>query len=112
MKPNRLDHVALPVTDVAAAVDWYTEHFDCDVAYQDETWATLQFDNIRLALVIPQEHPGHIAVPTDNADAHGAAHKHRDGTRSAYVKDPFGNVVEYLEPAPTATASPAPAPRA
>ncbi len=97
MSRDRIDHVAVPVTDVAAAVKWYTDRFDCEIAYQDETWAALQFENIRLALVIPQEHPGHIAFPTDNADAHGLAKPHRDGTRSAYVKDPFGNTVEFIE---------------
>ncbi len=42
---DSLDHVAIPVEDVAAAVDWYTKTFRCEVSYQDDTWAFLKFGN-------------------------------------------------------------------
>jgi catechol 2,3-dioxygenase-like lactoylglutathione lyase family enzyme len=35
---DSLDHVAIPVEDVASSVDWYTRTFQCEVKYQDETW--------------------------------------------------------------------------
>nr|MCU0228715.1 VOC family protein [Bryobacterales bacterium] len=58
--PSSLDtlhHLAIAVEDIASAVDWYTRTFACQVRYQDDTWALLQFANIQVALVIPQQHP-------------------------------------------------------
>jgi catechol 2,3-dioxygenase-like lactoylglutathione lyase family enzyme len=93
---NTIDHVAIPVTDVAASVAWYREHFACEVKYQDETWALLAFANIRLALVIPAQHPAHLGFVTEQAEKFGALKLHRDGTRSCYVDDPSGNSIEML----------------
>jgi len=93
---NEIDHIAIPVTDVAAAVAWYTHTFQCKVEYQDSTWALLGFANIRLALVIPEQHPAHIGFVSPHAGQFGALKLHRDGTRSCYVTDPAGNSVEVL----------------
>jgi catechol 2,3-dioxygenase-like lactoylglutathione lyase family enzyme len=93
---NAIDHIAIPVTDVAAAVDWYTNRFQCEVKYQDATWALLGFANVSLALVIPSQHPAHIGFVTAQAGTFGELKTHRDGTRSCYVSDPAGNAIEML----------------
>ena len=93
-----IHHVAIAVSNVAKAVDWYTKHFRCDIEYQDETWALLEFGNTRLALVIPDQHPPHIGFIHPQAEAFGELKAHRDGTRSCYVADPAGNAVEVLAP--------------
>ena len=98
-KLDRLDHAALRVKDVAEAVQWYTKRFRCEVEYQDATWALLAFDNVRLAFVLQEQHPPHIAIMGDPA-AYGSPKQHRDGTSSVYLKDPDGNNVEILAPAP------------
>jgi catechol 2,3-dioxygenase-like lactoylglutathione lyase family enzyme len=90
-----LDHVAISVINIKATVDWYTHQFDCAVKYQDETWALLEFANIRVAFVLPEQHPPHVAVLGDPA-AYGQPKTHRDGTRSVYLQDPSGNNVEIL----------------
>jgi catechol 2,3-dioxygenase-like lactoylglutathione lyase family enzyme len=92
---DTLHHVAIAVTDLKETVAWYTSHFDCRLSYQDETWAIVQFANVSLAFVIPEQHPPHIALLGDPS-AYGEPVKHRDGTRSVYVKDPAGNNVEIL----------------
>lgn len=94
-----LHHAALRVKDVKEAVDWYTQRFACKVEYQDATWAMLEFANVRLAFVLAEQHPPHIAI-LGNPERFGAATVHRDGTSSVYVKDPNGNNVEVLAPAP------------
>ena len=94
---DSLDHVAIPVQDVATAVDWYTKTFRCEVTYQDETWAFLKFGNVKLALVIPSQHPAHVAFASPDASNYGPLKLHRDGTKSCYVKDPSGNSVEILQ---------------
>lgn len=94
---DRIDHVAIETQDIARAVAWYRQRFDCAIRYQDETWALLQFANTSLALVTPGQHPPHISILVPDADAHGIASLHRDGTRSVYLRDPDGNAVEMLE---------------
>ena len=93
---DRLDHVAVVVPDIAAAVDWYTTNLKCTVQYQDSTWAMLQFANAGIALVMPGQHPGHLGFVSDEAGKYGELKTHRDGTRSCYVYDPAGNAVEVL----------------
>jgi catechol 2,3-dioxygenase-like lactoylglutathione lyase family enzyme len=94
-KLDTMHHVALAVSNVKDTVDWYTKRFDCKVAFQDETWALVEFANISLAFVLPEQHPPHFAV-LRNPDAYGEPKTHRDGTRSVYLKDPSGNDVEIL----------------
>ena len=96
MPLDLLDHVAIPVQDIATSVDWYTRTFQCRVKYQDATWALLGFGNIDVALVIPEQHPAHLGFVSPEAEKYGTLKTHRDGTRSCYVSDPSGNAVEIL----------------
>ncbi len=92
-----IHHVAIPVQKIARAIAWYQEHFNCDILYQDESWALLQFANIKLALVLPEQHPGHLAFVHEHPEQFGALKHHRDGTRSIYINDPEGNAIEFIE---------------
>ena len=95
----KLHHVALSVPDIAPAVDWYTKTLNASVTYQDKTWALLDIDNTSIALVLPTQHPPHVAFESPDAERYGDLKQHRDGTASVYVQDPFGNTVEFLKPA-------------
>jgi catechol 2,3-dioxygenase-like lactoylglutathione lyase family enzyme len=92
-----LHHVAISVSDIGRAIDWYTSHFQCELRYQDETWALLKFANIHLALVTPQQHPPHIALMDERAADYGPLTRHRDGTSSIYIQDSEGNHVEIMQ---------------
>ena len=92
-----IDHVAIQVDDIAAAVTWYTANWECDVEWADETWAMLKFKNTRLALVLPDKHPPHFAFLDNCPEKTGAPTVHRDGTSSVYTKDPWGNNLELLK---------------
>ena len=94
---DAMHHVAIEVRDIGAAVDWYTRTFKCEVGYRDATWALLKFSNISLALVLPAQHPAHIAFSSERAGEFGTLKPHRDGTRSVYVNDPAGNPVEIMD---------------
>jgi catechol 2,3-dioxygenase-like lactoylglutathione lyase family enzyme len=94
-KQDYLHHVAVAVSNVKETVEWYVRHFACQVTYQDETWALVKFANVSLAFVIPEQHPPHIAI-LGSPGSYGNPVKHRDGTRSVYVRDPAGNNVEIL----------------
>ena len=89
-----IDHIAIVVTNINHAVNWYTKNRDCEVIYQYESWADLQFENIKLALVLPHEHPAHIAFVDDSIE-NGT--KHRDGSESVYDHDTFGNIIEKIK---------------
>lgn len=93
---DEIDHVAIPVANVAQAVEWYMSRFRCEKLYQDDTWAFLKFGNLRLAFVLPEQHPPHIAFTTPRAAEFGPLKEHRDGTRSCYIRDPFQNAVEMM----------------
>lgn len=94
---DQIHHVAIAVDDIATAVQWYVQEFRCEVSYQDDTWALLRFANVQLALVIPEQHPPHLALTHPDAQRYGALVTHRDGTRSCYIADPAGNSVEIMD---------------
>lgn len=100
-KLDCVHHVAISVRNIAEAVDWYRKTFQCEIAYQDATWALLRFGNIGLAFVLPEQHPPHIGFVTPTASSYGTLKRHRDGTESIYISDPSGNPVELLSPEST-----------
>ena len=89
-----IDHIAIVVTNIKHAVKWYTEKRKCKVNYQDDSWAELEFSNIKMNLVLPHQHPAHIAF-VDNTIKNGT--KHRDGSESIYDHDTFGNIIEKIK---------------
>jgi catechol 2,3-dioxygenase-like lactoylglutathione lyase family enzyme len=97
-KLDALHHVAIQVKDIERALKWYSENFNAEIVYLDETWAMLRFENIYLALVIPEQHPPHIAIEHEHAEAYGSLVKHRDGTESVYINDSEGNQLEMMKP--------------
>lgn len=92
-----LHHIAIEVDSIRPALDWYCENFQCEIVYEDDTWAMLQFANVQLALVIPDQHPPHLGFAVSDADRYGVLKSHRDGSRSVYTSDPSGNVVEMVD---------------
>lgn len=103
------DHVAQVVPDIAAAVAFYTELIPgARVLYQDDTWAFVEAAGAKLAFVVKDQHPGHLAwrMPAAELEAlaaqHGKALKlHRDGTRSFYLEAPGGQAIELITYPPT-----------
>ena len=47
-KLNTIDHLAITVDDINKSVSWYLENYTCEVIYADDTWAFLQFKNIKM----------------------------------------------------------------
>ena len=94
---DKIHHIAIQVEDIARSVEWYKKNYEVEVSYQDETWAMIDFANTSLALVLPEQHPFHFAIETDDASVFGELTKHRDGTSSIYIKDIDGNNLEMIE---------------
>ena len=96
-----VDHIAIKVSDLEKAESWYVEHLKATVTFRDPKYIRLRVDNTNIALIdekhYPHEHIGLLVdkienLPTDK----GEVIKHRDGTIGVYVKDPFGNYLEYI----------------
>src|SRR5688572_7846065 len=112
-----LDHIVLPVPDVAAVVAWYRDELGLGVERQEEfdrgevPFVSLRISPKTLIDVMPGERSGtnvdHVAVVVDEdvdelaasgrfeveigpADLFGA----RGMGRGIYIRDPAGNLVE------------------
>ena len=94
---DTLHHIAICVDDIKKSVEWYTKTFSCLVEYQDDTWAILEFGNVKLAMVVAEQHPNHFAIIRPDAESFGPLKEHRDKTRTVYIKDPSGNTVEIMD---------------
>ena len=94
-----LHHIALPVTDIPNAVDWYERNFNIRRVYEDESLALLSFENVCLALVLPDQHRAHFAVEREDTEAMGAPATHRDRSASVRAEDSRGNMIESLKAA-------------
>lgn len=100
----RFDHVAHQVPDIAEAIAWWRANVgDVDVLYADDTWGLVEAAGLRIAFVMADEHPGHVAfrVAPERLDELAAQHgcepaDHRDGSRSFYVEGPGETGVELI----------------
>ena len=99
MTDNYFHHTAIQVKDIKESVNFYVSHFNAQVLYEDNSWALLSLNSItKLALVLPTDHPPHIAIVSDLTRYSLNLKEHRDGVVSRYIKDPSGNVIELLDP--------------
>jgi hypothetical protein len=100
----RFDHIAHQVPDIAEAVRWQQDLIpDTRVIYQDDTWALVESGGAKLAFVMPEQHPNHIAYRVDDATLERMAAErgaeiavHRDATRSFYAHGPGALCVEVI----------------
>ncbi len=98
------DHIAQQVPDIAAAVTWYqTLISGTKVLYQDDSWAFIEVNGVKLAFVKQDQHPNHIAWRVNDAELEELASKfqqpiatHRDKTRSFYLEAPGGQWIEII----------------
>jgi catechol 2,3-dioxygenase-like lactoylglutathione lyase family enzyme len=100
----RFDHVAQQVPDIGQAIDWWRETVPGTVVlHQDDSWGFVEAGGVRIAFVLRDQHPSHLAwrVGWEDLDACAAKHgaeiaEHRDRTRSFYVEAPGGTRVEII----------------
>ena len=98
------DHAAQVVPDIAEAVAWYQRNLPgAAVLYQDATWGLIEAAGVRLAFVVKDQHPGHLAWRVDGATLERLAREHckaiqphRDGTRSFYLEAPGDQWIEII----------------
>ena len=96
-----VDHIAILVDDLDAAEKWYLEHLSGITTHKDKKYIRIQIKNTNIALIDKNYYPhAHIGILVKNKEDlpidKGIVVKHRDGTVGVYVKDPFGNYLEYI----------------
>ncbi len=102
----RFDHAAQVVPDIAETISWYEQNLSgagVRVLYSDTTWGLIEVGGVRLAFVVRDQHPNHLAwsVSSEELERLATQHSkeikpHRDGTRSFYLDAPGGNPVEII----------------
>jgi hypothetical protein len=108
----QFDHVAQQVPDIAEAVEWQLRTVPgSTVLHRDPTWALVESGGVRLAFVLADQHPPHLAFRVSDeelerlAAANGATiATHRDATRSIYLEGPGSlatEIISYPEDATT-----------
>ena len=96
-----VDHIAILVDDLSLAEQWYTDKLEAEITFRDQKYIRLSVGNTNIALIdkAHYEH-AHFAILVENKEdlpiEEGKVVKHRDGTIGVYVKDPFGNYLEYI----------------
>jgi hypothetical protein len=102
--PFQFDHIAQQVPDIAEAIAWYRAHIpETKVLYQDATWGLVEAQGARLAFVLKDQHPNHLAWRVSEAECERLAEEygkeiktHRDKTRSFYLEAPGERWVEII----------------
>ena len=95
-----IDHIAIRVDDLSKAEAWYLEHLKAKVTFKDQKYIRLSVGNTNIALIdkayYPWAHVGVLVKDKNELPQTGTRIQHRDGTIGVYVKDPFGNYLEYI----------------
>ena len=109
----QFDHVAQQVPDIAAALEWWSGVVPgARVLYADETWGLLEAGGAKLAFVMADQHPNHLAFKVSGEELERLAAQHgveialhRDASRSFYLDAPGGHGIEVIAYADTADES-------
>ena len=95
-----IDHIAIKVTDLKEAEKWYLDHLKAEITFRDYKYIRLRVGNTNIALIdeayYPWAHIGILVEDQNELPEDGYRVEHRDGTIGVYVKDPFGNYIEYI----------------
>tara|TARA_R110002020_G_scaffold44161_6_gene127596 strand:+ start:4408 stop:4746 length:339 start_codon:yes stop_codon:yes gene_type:complete len=97
----KVDHIAVLVKDLQKAEEWYVHQLDAEVTFRDHKYIRIALQNVNIALIDENYYPyAHIGILVDDKEKlpldKGEVIEHRDGTIGVYVKDPFGNYLEYI----------------
>ena len=96
MNLDKIDHIAIQVDNIQESLNWYLNNFKCKKIYSDRTWAFIEFNNIKLALVDKKQNPNHFAIIDTKIILDVNSKKHRDGSISKYINDIDNNKIELI----------------
>jgi len=95
-----IDHIAIKVGNLQDAENWYLQHLKAEITFRDHKYVRLKVGNTNIALIdekfYPHAHIGILVEQKEDLPEGDERVEHRDGTIGVYVKDPFGNYIEYI----------------
>lgn len=98
---STVDHIAILVDDLKIATKWYIDKVGGVVTHEQENYVRLKLKNVNLALLstkyaTSKRHIGILCEKLEDLPADVTLIEHRDGTIGTYMKDPFGNNIEFI----------------
>jgi catechol 2,3-dioxygenase-like lactoylglutathione lyase family enzyme len=97
---NKIDHIALRVSDIDANKRWYEDNLGAECIFSTQFYHRMKLDNVFLAIIdenhYPYEHIGVLVENYEDLPEDGERHEHRDGTIGVYKQDLHGNWVEFI----------------
>lgn len=95
-----VDHIAVLVEDLEVSQKWYENVCGAKLIFEDHKYKRMKMNNTTIALIDKKHyehaHFGIIVGCAKEFPNNGEITLHRDGTTGCYVKDPDGNVVEFI----------------
>ena len=96
-----IDHIAILVENLEVSQKWYESTCGARLVFDDTKYKRMQMNNTTIALIDKKHYKhAHIGIPVeyfvDLPSDKGEIIHHRDGTTGCYVKDPDGNVVDFI----------------
>ena len=96
-----IDHIAVLVENLEKSQKWYEKVCGAKLIFEDYKYKRMQMKNVTIALIDKKHYKdAHIGIHVkdyrDLPSNLGEIVQHRDGTTGCYVKDPDGNVVEFI----------------
>ena len=96
-----VDHIAVLVDDLNVAEEWYIQKLSGKVTFRGPKYIRMRVSNTNIALIDKRHYPHpHFGILVEKIEdlplELGDTVYHRDGTVGVYVKDPFGNYLEYI----------------
>jgi catechol 2,3-dioxygenase-like lactoylglutathione lyase family enzyme len=95
-----IDHIAVLVDNLDVSQAWYEKHCKATLIFKDHKYRRMKMNNTTIALISKKHyeyaHIGLLVEDKHNFPKDGEVVEHRDGTTGCYLKDPDGNVIEYI----------------
>ena len=101
-----VDHIAIRVKDIDKCKEWWENYCNAKCVFSTDTYHRMQLSNTTIALIdettYEHDHVGILVNYQENLPKDGTIVKHRDETIGSYVRDPEGNIVEFIYYSPKA----------
>jgi catechol 2,3-dioxygenase-like lactoylglutathione lyase family enzyme len=97
MELTTVDHIAIAVSDLEKSKQWYLSSFEGEIVAENNREVIIQYQNIRVSLVLPSHQQPHIAFRKNDTSSFGELRPQLGDINSTFIADPSGNVVELVK---------------
>jgi len=96
-----VDHIAVLVENLEVSQKWYEDTCGAVMVFDGSKYKRMKMGNVSIAIIDKKHYEhAHFGILVENyrdlPSDKGEIIHHRDGTTGCYVKDPDGNMVEFI----------------